>query len=117
MDEATAKIVKIDTSKLAPTSATKDTASDAEWRGTSETSLLVEVAHGEHTYTRKITFRVHDHKIHNIGGALTPQDVERAILEEVDQIKSLHAIAELFEQEIGVDQIEKVSRKRLEQQI
>lgn len=110
MADPIARIVKIDTSKIAPNAVTKDTPDGVAWRGTSEASLLVEVSHEGRTYTRKLTFRMHDEKIINIGGVLTVADIESAILAEVDQIKSLHEIAATFASEIGVDQVAKAKQ-------
>jgi hypothetical protein len=114
MAEATAKIVKIDTSKIAANAVTKDTPDGRDWHGTSEASFLVEVEIDGQVYTRKITFRIHDEKVFNIGGALTVDDVRNAILAEVDQIKSLHEVAAALAGEIDVDQVAKVKSERAE---
>ncbi len=106
-DKISAKIVSIDTSKILPNES-------EDWNTVSEISFLVDIGYNDITYYRKLTFRVHDQKIYNIGDVVIKDDVEKAILTEVDQIKSLHELVESLSEEIGVDQVKKIS-DRLEE--
>lgn len=101
MSELTAKIVAVDDSKLGP-------ANTPDWNGTSEVSYIVEIDDGKNLYQRKLTFVLHDHKINHIGSQITKEDVERAILAEVDQITSIRNVCEELKKEIGICQIEKL---------
>jgi hypothetical protein len=112
MAEPTAKIIKVDTSKLQPSNVTKDSP-PAAWDRTSEVSFVVKVDHEGQEYHRKLTFVMHDQQIHHIGRALTVEDIEQAMLAEVEQIKSLHEVAAVFADEIDVDQVAKIKARAL----
>ena len=108
--QPTAKIIKVDTSKLQPTAVTKDSPA-SDWNQTSEVAFVVEVTHEGQAYYRKFTFVLHDQKIHHIGRALTAADIEQAVMDEVDQIKTLHEVAATFAAEIDVDQVAKIKAR------
>lgn len=104
--EVSAKIVTIDSSNLEPKEP-------SDWNGTSELTFYVDVECEGKKYQRKLTFRIHDQKIYNIGETLTKEDVERAILAEVDQITSLHSLCSCMQSEIGVCQVAKLTAENV----
>ncbi len=110
MPEPVAKIVQINTDKLVPTGAGKNSPENA-WNGTSEVAFIVGIEHEGQTYNRKLRFVLHDQKVNHIGSALTVADVEQAIMAEVETIKSLHEVAAALTAEVNVDQVAKIAAR------
>lgn len=116
MAKTTAKITQVDGTFVDPLNLSKDTPLDSPfWKGTSEVSLVVEVESEGVVYPRKLTFRIHSEKVFNFGGPVTIEDVESAILAEVHQVESLRKLKAVFEEQIGLEQVEKIQSKVREQ--
>ena len=105
MPDPIAKIIDVDVSKI------NNTDVDFSKRKAAEMSIIVEIEHNGMKYNRKFTFVSHDEYIHHIAGPITKQDVEAAILREVDTIKSMHDVAIIHSGKKNVDLVAEVRKK------
>ena len=92
MAEPIAKIVSIDTSKLA----------GAENAQRAELGFNVTIEHEGQTYRRTIAF-VSEARVNTHATNPTDADVERVVLAEADKIKALHSLADSMASQVAVD--------------